>query len=95
MEEGRNSGCGGGELGESRQAVHFLSVSEPCLEQEIFLDLFPWWKKKTENLLEIILGNHSYFYLNVQELVFNLRTEMKTVFKKKKKKCQLYVLISF
>ena len=30
----------GGELGESRQAMHFLSVSEPCLEQEIFLDLF-------------------------------------------------------
>ena len=30
----------GGELGESRQAVCFWSVPDPCLEQEIFLDPF-------------------------------------------------------
>lgn len=43
------------------------------------------------------MGNHNYFYLRVQELMFDFRAkiENRIIYIKKKKKCQLYVLIFF
>lgn len=65
---------------EIRQScIYYLFLFyDACLEQEVFLDpLLEVEGMRLSNLLqEIILGNHNYFYLRVQELMFDFRTKI-------------------